>query len=339
METSFHGTRSDTLFEDGFVLCVEPTGEALARDPVAWVATVLPRLEQMLLRHRAILLRGFSFTQHSFRDFAHTVSPELLNYAGGVAPRAALGNDVYLASIHDPRCVILQHHEMSYARRWPMKVLFLAEVVSPTGGETPVCDPRRAMRRIAPTTIAKFRDLGVSYTRNYVPGRGIPTWREAFLTDDRQVVEAVCREREIEVEWRDGDRLRTRHTAQGTAVHPGTGEEVLFNQCTLLTADTGIPAETTPAVRNLLPMLPPAVLESLRTVPSDERAYNTSFGNGTRIELGILEEVNTAYEDEKRSFTWRPGDVLVIENMLATHGRGTYQGDRRVLAVLAEPSK
>jgi hypothetical protein len=33
-------------------------------------------------------------------------------------------------------------------------------------------------------------------------------------------------------------------------------------------------------------------------------------------------------------FDWRAGDVLLIDNILVSHGRRPYKGSRRVLAAL-----
>ena len=32
--------------------------------------------------------------------------------------------------------------------------------------------------------------------------------------------------------------------------------------------------------------------------------------------------------------TWRPGDLLLLDNILAVHGRTAFEGERRVLAAL-----
>jgi hypothetical protein len=43
-------------------------------------------------------------------------------------------------------------------------------------------------------------------------------------------------------------------------------------------------------------------------------------------------------EVEKRAFAFQTGDVLMLDNMLAAHGREPYGGQRSVLVAMAEPT-
>jgi hypothetical protein len=51
----------------------------------------------------------------------------------------------------------------------------------------------------------------------------------------------------------------------------------------------------------------------------------------------VLEELREAYRQETVTFPWRKGDVLLLDNMLAAHGRAPYVGARQVLVGMAEP--
>ena len=67
------------------------------------------------------------------------------------------------------------------------------------------------------------------------------------------------------------------------------------------------------------------------------------FGDGSPIPSSSLLAVRRAIRDETRTFDWRAGDVLLIDNILVSHGRRPYRGPRRVLSVLfyaqsSEPS-
>lgn len=44
-----------------------------------------------------------------------------------------------------------------------------------------------------------------------------------------------------------------------------------------------------------------------------------------------------AYQRARTSFPWRPGDILLIDNMLTAHGRAAFTGPRQVLVAMAEP--
>src|SRR5205809_1128837 len=66
------------------------------------------------------------------------------------------------------------------------------------------------------------------FGRNFNGGVGL-SWQTAFGTDDRAEVERYCVQSDIQWEWQDEDRLRTRQIRSAVARHPRTGEPVWFN--------------------------------------------------------------------------------------------------------------
>ena len=64
-----------------------------------------------------------------------------------------------------------------------------------------------------------------------------------------------------------------------------------------------------------------------------------SFGDGSAMPRPALEQlVATAYS-EVYDHAWRPGDVIVIDNLRVMHGRRPFTGSRSVLAGLAVASR
>src|ERR1041384_1446791 len=110
-------------------------------------------------------------------------------------------------------------NEMSYTRRWPMKIGFFCIKAAELGGETPIADSRDVLERIDPLVRETFARKEVMYTRNYGEGLDIP-WQDVFQTTDKAAVEAFCGEAGIEFEWKENDRLRTRQVCQAVATHP-----------------------------------------------------------------------------------------------------------------------
>jgi hypothetical protein len=64
---------------------------------------------------------------------------------------------------------------------------------------------------------------------------------------------------------------------------------------------------------------------------------NSYFGDGSRIEDSVIEEIREAYQRSAVIFPWRTNDILILENMLVAHGRRPYDGTRRILVAMAEP--
>jgi hypothetical protein len=63
---------------------------------------------------------------------------------------------------------------------------------------------------------------------------------------------------------------------------------------------------------------------------------NTYYGDGTPIEPEVLDLLRGAYRKETVLFPWKRGDLLLLDNMLAAHGRTSYKGERSILVGMSE---
>ena len=287
---------------------------------VDWAHDNRAHVERLVQKNGALLIRGLKFVgSQQFGTVLSTLfGEELMQYTYRSTPRTELRGNVYTATEYHPDQVIPQHNENSYSNRWAMRIGFLCTVPSPVGGSTPICDSRAVYREIPASVRARFEQHGVMYVRNYSE-IDIP-WTEVFQTTDRADVEAFCRANQLSYEWIGDTRLRTRQVNQASATHPATGDTVWFNQAHLF------------HVTNL----DPEVQQSLLSVmPEQDLPRNTYYGNGDRIEPETLAAIRAAYERHTIAFEWQRNDLLLLDNMLFSHGRGTYAGQRQVLVGMA----
>ncbi len=289
-------------------------------DLLDWSAAHQPLLNDHLLRHGALLFRGFGIrSADSFERFARSFCPELFAEYGDL-PRTSLGGHVYGSTPYPPDQPILFHNESSQMHCWPRKIFFGCTQAARSGGQTPVVDCRRVYQRLEAGLRDKFARLGVMYVRNFTAGLDV-SWQEFFRTSERAEVERYCREAGIEWEWRGDGGLQTRRVCQAVVRHPETGELAFFNQIQA----------------HHVSCLAAGVRESVLSLFGERGApRNVYFGDGSRISDEEMQEVREVYEEEAVDFGWEQGDVLVVENMLVAHGRRAYAGERHVMVTMGD---
>lgn len=298
----------------------EPAG--LGVDLAAWAASSRQRIEEKLHRHGGILFRGFGLSEPEHLEaFIRAVSGESLEYRERSSPRHAVKGNIYTSTDYPASQPIFLHNENSYQQEWPLKIFFFCRQAPGQGGETPIADVRKVLARIPPEIRDRFASRGWMYVRNFGDGFGL-SWQTVFQSTDKEAIGRHCRDKGIEVEWKDGDRLRTRAVRSALARHPGTGELVWFNHATFFHVST----------------LEPAVRDSLLSeLGEGELPANTYYGDGSPIEPEVLDQLRAAYHAETVSFPWQQGDLLMLDNMLVAHGRAPYAGARQILVGMAEP--
>ena len=83
--------------------------------------------------------------------------------------------------------------------------------------------------------------------------------------------------------------------------------------------------------------LEPAVREALLSeFAPDELPRNAFYGDGSEIEDSVANYIRDLYEQHAVRFAWQHGDVMLVDNFLASHGREPFVGPRKILVAMAE---
>lgn len=299
-------------------LLIQPAVEGL--DLADWASNNRELLESKLLTHGAVFFRGFGIDNvTAFERFALTLCDQLYKENAEHTPVSKDGS-VQTPVFYPPDKQLLWHNENSFNLSWPMKIWFACAKPADEGGETPLVDSRLVYERLDPAIRDAFMEKQVMYVRTYGSGLGL-TWQTVFQTTSKAEVEARCREDQMEFEWRDGDRLRTSAVRPAAGKHPKTGELVWFNQAqhwhtACLDPDTG---------------------QSLRAIFAEEdMPRNCYFGDGSIIPDETMHHILDVYRELEVATPWQKGDVVMVDNMLAAHGRNPFGGERKILVAMGE---
>jgi alpha-ketoglutarate-dependent taurine dioxygenase len=276
-------------------------------------------LTELLVASKALVFRGFDVTPESVEAVFDRLVPGRLPYVHGNSPRTRVGRNLYTSTEYPPQFTISLHNELSYAHRWPARLAFFCEQAAEAGGATPVLDGAAWLASLDPDVRAAFAG-GLRYVQNLHGGYGFgKSWQETFETGDRKAVEEFLRRSEAEWEWLEDD-IRIVQYRAATTKHPVTGATVWFNQ-----ADQWHPAGLGDGTAtDLYDILEP-----------DEFPQYVTFADGSPVPDAFVEQIQARGLAHAVDVTWRSGDVLLIDNVLAAHGRRPFEGSRRVLVAMA----
>lgn len=278
-----------------------------------------PDLGEMLIRRKALVFRGFQVTPGTLDPVMDILLPSRLAYVHGNSPRSKVGNNVYTSTEYPPELTISMHNELSYATRWPSRLLFFCEQAPQAGGATPVVDGTRWLGSLDAEVRKAFAG-GIRYTQNLHDGLGLGrSWQETFETDDRPAVEAYLTDARATWRW-TADGLRVTQVRPATITHHETGEEVWFNQ-----SDQWHPASLGDAAAAAMALI----------MDEDELPQSVSFADGTPIPGDYVVHVRDQGLASAFDVDWRAGDLLLIDNVLVGHGRRPFTGPRRVLVAMS----
>src|SRR5439155_23257917 len=110
--------------------------------------------------------------------------------------------------------------------------------------------------------------------------------------------------------WTPQGFLQTSIRASSEMLHPETGEPVWFNHIWFWHSSH----------------LDPDLRRRLRLEYGGLLPYEAVYGDGTPVEDAVARHIGEAYAAETRTFPWRAGDLLIVDNMLAAHGRAPFRG-------------
>ncbi len=298
-------------------------------------------INHLLLDKGAVVLRDFApLAVEELEQAIKIIGGKEVFYKGGLGPRTKVGKGVYTASDINKIFPIKLHQEMSYQDNFPDNVVFYCNSPATIRGETTLANIRKITQDMPVATRDKFLDLGVRYVsvfhdkhhrfreqlKKIIPFYLHLTWQDAFGSDDRDLVEAECQKRNLDVKWRKNGDLETTAILPAFRKHPATDERLWFNSIVslhfnrrTLHSDFG----------NLIYYLRLVLYPNRKNLPN--QVY---FGDGSPIDYSELLPIYHAYDRNTYFHPWQKGDLMLLDNRIVAHGRNSYRGPRSVFASL-----
>ncbi len=318
-DTADHGL-ADCAVSGGFPLVVTAAHERLDAD--GWATRHAQPLRARLLRHGALLLRGFPVRdEREFQSFVRSLSGgEWAEYQERATPRSHVSGAVFTSTEYPADRSIFVHNESSHVLRWPRYLYFWCATPASQGGETPLCDTREVFQRLDPAVRDRFVEQGWLYRRNFGTGIGF-SWQSVYGVETFEELEEYCARNHMAVR-RDGDNVQVRYRRWAAIRHPETGEDSWFNHGVFFNRWN----------------LEPELQEFAEELGEESLPYNTLCGDGSPVEREVIEEIRDAYDAATVAEPYHAGDVVVVDNIAVAHGRRPYRGDRRILVTMTHPT-
>ena len=74
----------------------------------------------------------------------------------------------------------------------------------------------------------------------------------------------------------------------------------------------------------------------LEICDQDELPRNVFYGDFSPLEQEVVDVISELYESCAVRFDWQPGDVVMLDNMLAAHARDPFEGKRKISVAMGD---
>lgn len=286
---------------------------------LAWIVERRESLLAQVGSVGAVLFRGLPLNSADHFD-AFIRAFELPNFpyeqSLSNAVRVNKTERVFTANEAPSEVTIFLHHEMAQTPIFPSKLFFFCEQAADAGGATPLCRSDLLFTKIEqelPQFAADCREKGLRY-RAVMPATNDPnsgmgrSWQHTFRAESINEAEARMRELGYEWQWREDGSLETTTPVLPAVKKLKDGRETFFNQ--LIAAFRGWKDE-----RN-------------------DPGKSITFGDGQPLPADDVLRACELADLVTFDVPWCSGDVALVDNLVAMHGRRPFEGARRVLASL-----
>ena len=284
-----------------------------------WISENAAQLVTQATAHGAVLLRGLPLaTPEDFDAAVEAFGFPNFSYADSLSNAYRLNYTprVFSANEAPPEVTIFLHHEMAQTPTPPAKLFFFCQSAPTTGGATPLCRSDILWERLTeqlPAFAADCNNKGLKYS-NVMPAEADKdsgmgrSWQSTFSVEIQEAAEASMTALGYTWEWQPNGDLRATTPVLPAVRDLGDGRHSFFNQ--LIAAFNG--------------------WKDTRNDPSKA----ITFGDNTLLDPEDVATASALADNCTFDLPWQSGDLALVDNYTAMHGRRTFTGPRKILASL-----
>ena len=301
-----------------FPLGIDVAAESLD-EACAWVTGAALELSRLAGEHGAVLVRGLPLAKpEEFDAVVSALGYPNFSYANSLSNAYRINHTprVFSANEAPSDVTIFLHHEMAQTPFYPSKLIFFCQVAAGQGGATPVCRSDILWERLKAEQgmfAADCETKGLRYT-NVMPGEADTesgmgrSWQSTLSVDSRNAAEVRLAKLGYTWEWQANGDLSVTTPVLPAVRRLANARTSFFNQ--LIAAFNG--------------------WKDTRNDPS--RAIR--FGDGSLLNPTDVAAASSIADELTFDIPWQQGDIALVDNYVAMHGRRTFEGTRKVLASL-----
>lgn len=302
------------------IIVNDGTVQTLA-DAKQWISDTQRELKRELACTGALLFRGFPITDaNSYDAFFSAFNYTNFTYRESLSNAVRINHTRYVFSANEaPKDVeIFLHNEMAQTPVYPEIISLFCETTAERGGATVLCRSDSVYQHllaVEPQLTNKLEQVGIKYT-TLMPGLDDPasgqgrSWLGTLSVASVAEAEEKLRSLGYTWRWNDDGSLLAQTAALPAIKTLEDGRKVFLNQ--LIAAYMG--------------------WKGVKENPG----LALCFGDDSEIPIPFLDSMVSIANALSYHLNWQNGDVAVVNNRLAMHGRMPYGGDRKrkVLVVL-----
>lgn len=326
---------------------IPPRWEVASEQPLnvaetlTWLEGACAAIHEEVLANGCLLITGLHAitTAQEFGLVAERLTPALRDYVGGTSPRSVVHGRIMTATNTPPTWSIILHQEMAYTRTPPDLISFFCARPAREGGQSTLGDMRLVLSRLDAGVRERFERGGGVQLRRTLPSPETITlkpgvqkpWTEVFATLDRHRVDAIADLNGWRTEWLDENVLQLWQDVVPMArSHAVSAELIWSNQAHFWSPPSMLRwAETDGRYEDCR-----AIEYALAHHP--EMLDRVCFGTGEPIPDSDAMHVYDILRSLEMDVLLERSDLLIVDNLMFSHGRRAFAGDRDVLVAIAD---